>query len=300
MALQLYMNAYDYDSSTGTFVVRMPSVTHEAFCASVVDNITRQLAALSTRFASSRPDFSALITGIKHIGTPHITLEDPPSSDDEHQGAEVEEKGETKRSPDAVFAHSVFRHTAVVEVAGIRTVIGLDIEHDAKKGKEATVSVWYPAKGVDEDGEVYGFCEQVVTDQQFRSREGEAVAGELNLTVADLIPPAALKGITEDVLKDATITILHADLAAPPPCHPTQSRSSSCSYRRSSVLLFVHPAPLPLFGSELLLALEIELFVWSALSLAPTLNGVFGIFLGLRGCSGELMLWALGFVEVGL
>ncbi|KAJ9633941.1 hypothetical protein H2199_009190 [Coniosporium tulheliwenetii] len=215
---------YDYDPSLNIFILRMPtSVLHEYFSTSVTTRIRSELQNLASKYRSSNSKLSCLIADIEQTGTPEIALDEPSSSPEssQEQSSDAKIRRVTKRSADAVFIHPAGdSHTAVVEIAysqkrkdlpyladsyitgsrgEIRVVIGLDIEYNTQKGKEATVSVWRPAIGVNENGEKYGYCEQAIKAQLFRAPK-------------DFVPEKALRDVDEETVREAKIVIPFVDL----------------------------------------------------------------------------------------
>jgi hypothetical protein len=140
----------------------MPSITHEVFTASVVDEIKSHIRRISED--TSRPDIAAIARSIKFCASGDIELEGDSSDDDT-----------LMHSPDASFRYkgsgypSVIIETSfsqkrkdIVRIAhdyivgsrgNIQLVVSLDIEYP--QPKRATVSVWRSEIGIGEDGTPY-------------------------------------------------------------------------------------------------------------------------------------------------
>jgi len=162
----------------------MPTPVHDFFTASVADEISKQLEAISHRGDSSA-EFAARIA---NGGCARIFLkEDNPDRDG--QGTRVVHR----REPDAQFQHRDAEYPGVVlEVSysqdgkdlrklawdyiqysngDIKVVIGIDIKYS--NTKEATLSVWRP-RYVREDGEELEIleAEERIISQAFRAGDG--------------------------------------------------------------------------------------------------------------------------------
>jgi hypothetical protein len=158
-------HGYDYFPSSKQFVLRMPSVIHEAVIRSVVEGIQRQLGSIA-----GRKDASAKFAqNIKDCGSPRLTF--PDSDYGPHD-------------PDTAFRHLRAKYPGVIiEVSyswkrkdlprladdyilgsdgNIHAVIGLDVEY---RGKMATLSVWRPRFFINDDGDEELEAEQTVVDQ---------------------------------------------------------------------------------------------------------------------------------------
>ena len=152
----------DYDSQRLQLVIRMPSLIHEHLLAVIEGEIISQLITIRT---SNGP--AALLAGqIESYRSSTIYLED-----------------ESRRDPDSQFIHEAAKYPGVViEVAytqsgknlskladhyivessgKISMVIGLSVDYQGSK--KATISIWYPMYGVDEDG-VFLASEEILSE----------------------------------------------------------------------------------------------------------------------------------------
>jgi hypothetical protein len=138
----LTISRFDYFPSASLFVLRMPSVLHEEFKSSIVDDIVQQLRSI----AKERGPASEFARRIKHGGSATITFSD---------------SGYGRHEPDDLFRYYQAQFPNVIlEVSysqkrrdlarladkyilgsdgNIRVMIGIDIDY---KDKSARLSMW--------------------------------------------------------------------------------------------------------------------------------------------------------------
>jgi len=244
---------YDWDEEYKELVFRMPTALHESFIGEFEAEILNRLRVLREA-ASTTPAAKAELSRIRPGRSPTLKLLPMESSDSETAGREGVGRSstQTRRCPDSTFftkqAESPYP-VAVLEVSysqkrkdlvnladqyitasagGIKVVLGFDIEY--KGTKEATVSVWRP-KISSRMGELVGTAEAVLDTIPFRTRDGEPVAGSLDLLFTDFglenldrttapaeVIPAQFDGavdssVTSDVLFNIPFSKLNTILA---------------------------------------------------------------------------------------
>jgi hypothetical protein len=150
----------------------MTTPTHDLFIESIVDEIKSLLKDIDQ---GPLQTVAEIARNIKSQSTSRILLTDDPTDDTKYP----------KHSPDAAFRHAAANYPGVVfEVSysqkrkdlgylaenyiigsrgSIRMVVGLDIEY--RGTKKATVSVWRPRIGTDDDGEIFLEAEQTVKSE---------------------------------------------------------------------------------------------------------------------------------------
>jgi hypothetical protein len=153
---------------------------HDVFTISVIREIESQLRQIALDTPS--PTISTLANSVVFRGTSRIFLEGDPTTDDNES---------TKRSPDASFRHAEARYPCLVietsfsqkrkdlerlaedyilgSCGNVRMVVGLDIEYRASR--MATVSVWVPEEGVEEDGTPYLGVKNIVESEVSSAEE---------------------------------------------------------------------------------------------------------------------------------
>jgi hypothetical protein len=238
---------HDYDGERN-YTLRMPSVTHEFFTASVADRVIAGVTDLALRIEEDADDgdehASAAVKALRAIrkgGSPTLVLHAPAVENSSQESADAEKI--VRRSPDATFyADGDALPAVVVEVGysqqgkdlsrvadsyiidsrhAIRCVIGLDITYEPatkeeRKGKEATVSIWRPSVHVDEHGDEIGTCVCDVDASPFRTRDGTAGHGHLQLGLCDLLSPAVLDSLRPELRRlhmSIPFAVLAQDLA---------------------------------------------------------------------------------------
>ena len=200
------MSRFDYFPSASLFVLRMPSLLHEAIKAKIVRDIESQLLSISNGVNPA----SAFAKSIEHGGSASINLSDP-------------EYG--RHEPDALFRHRQAQFPGVIlEISytqkrrdlgrvaedyilgssgNIRVVVGIDIDY---KGKSATLSIWQPRLQVNKAGEEELVAHQTLSNQvrshlfylthtyiskEFRKENGEVNSTTgLRLRLEDFAPPS--------------------------------------------------------------------------------------------------------------
>ncbi|KAI9761447.1 MAG: hypothetical protein M1840_001791 [Geoglossum simile] len=175
--------------------------THNIFTANVICEIESLLRQIALR--TPDPTISTLATSITFRGTSRIILEGNPTTDGNES---------TKRSPDASFRHVEARYPCLVietsfsqkrkdlerlaedyilgSCGTVRMVVGLDIEY--KDSRMATVSVWVPEEGVEEDGTPYLGVENTVKSEPFQNSDLTPLpqTATLSIPLAIFLPPA--------------------------------------------------------------------------------------------------------------
>ncbi|MCJ1469857.1 hypothetical protein MMC07_008500 [Pseudocyphellaria aurata] len=167
---------HDYFPSAEIFVLRTPSELHEYVTSFITQEILRQLGTIAQNGSPS-----AIFAG-NIINSAHATRKSRYAEYGPHD-------------PDASFSHIEAQYPGVIlEVsysqkkkdlsrladeyilgsdANIRVVIGIDVEY--KGTKKASVSIWRPHVGVNEEGEKELSVLQTGIDQFFRDDEGNLV-----------------------------------------------------------------------------------------------------------------------------
>lgn len=228
---------WEYES--GVCTLRMPSVVHEIFTARVNDGIQAAIEALGERLGGKARD---ALKGVKKGGSPTLRLEGPAPLSGSSQETGEEVLVETYRSPDGTFFHREGKWPCVVlEVSfsqagrkldriaesyvvdsfgGIRCVVGLELPYVRKNTKGRTcvdntarVSVWRANVEQDEDGIDTLSCARAMQRTPFVDQCGVNQAGQLELSIADLLPPNVLDTLDGEV-RDEKITLPFSDLAA--------------------------------------------------------------------------------------
>jgi hypothetical protein len=150
----------------------MPTPVHDIFTTRVAREIERWIESIADR-TDLDPQIPALASSIVNSSTSRIIL---------HGEVDEDRKGPPHHDPDAAFTHvraiypSVVMETSFSQkrkdlprlaqdyifgsLANVSAVIGLDIEY--RGTKKATVSVWRPEEGIDEDGTPFLQVSQVV------------------------------------------------------------------------------------------------------------------------------------------
>ncbi len=158
-------SSFDYFPSASLFVLRMPSVLHEEFKSSIVDDIVQQLRSV----AEGTGRASEFARRIKHGGSATITFDD---------------LGYGRHEPDALFRHREAQFPGVIiEISytqkrrdlarvaqdyilgsggNIRAVVGIDIDY---KDKSATLSIWQPELQENGTGEEELITHQILSNQ---------------------------------------------------------------------------------------------------------------------------------------
>lgn len=203
---------FDYFPSASLFVLRMPSVLHEEFKSSIVDDIVQQLRSI----AKEKGPASEFARRIKHGGSATITF-----SDSEYG----------RHEPDDLFRYYQAQFPNVIlEVSysqkrrdlarladkyilgsdgNIRVVIGIDIDY---KDKSATLSMWRSRLQVNIADEEELVAHRTLSNQEFRTANGEVSSQTgLRLQLEDFVPSAILPKGTK---LDKDIFISSADLCA--------------------------------------------------------------------------------------
>ncbi|KAI9760042.1 MAG: hypothetical protein M1840_002743 [Geoglossum simile] len=122
-----------------------------------------------------------------------------------------------EHSPDSSFGHAKAKYPSMVietsftqnrkdlpklaedyilgSQGNISVVIGLDIVY--RGTKEATVSIWKPEQGLDEDGIPFLGVKTIVDAEPFRNSDGSPVSdGNLTLSLSDILPACMTTSIT--------------------------------------------------------------------------------------------------------
>ncbi|MCJ1404966.1 hypothetical protein MMC11_008192 [Xylographa trunciseda] len=167
----------DYNPGTWDFVVRMPSDIHERLGCLIRRDIFAQLNA----FGNGNNLAATIAQNIRPSGSASVFLEDGTRRDPDMQ---FKYKGARYPSLILEIAYSQSRKGSgkdlteladqyITESSGsIRTVIGISIDY--QRTKQATVSIWHPKYGLDEQGE-YLAADATVMSQEFRTANGTRV-----------------------------------------------------------------------------------------------------------------------------
>jgi hypothetical protein len=204
----------------------MPSVLHEEFKSSIVDEIVQQLRLI----AKGNGRASEFARRIKHGGSATITFSDP---------------GYGRHEPDALFRHRLAQFPVVIlEISytqkrrdlarvaqdyilgsggNIRVVVGIDVDY---KDKSATLSIWRPRVQANKVGEEELVAHQTLlnqvcshwfylthayTSQEFRDENSEVnLETGLRLHLEDFAPPL----LSEDTKFGMDIFISSTNLCA--------------------------------------------------------------------------------------
>lgn len=205
----------------------MPSVLHEEFKSSIVDDIVQQLRSI----AKERGPASEFARRIKHGGSATITFSDPAYG---------------RHEPDSLFRYLRAQFPNVIfelsysqkrrdlarladdyilgSDGNIRVMVGIDVDY---KDKSATLPMWRPRLQVNNAGEEELVAHQTLSNQvcshsfclaytylskEFRTANGEVSSQTgLRLQLEDFIPPALLP---KDTNLGKDIFISSADLCA--------------------------------------------------------------------------------------
>ncbi|KAH0566357.1 hypothetical protein GP486_000241 [Trichoglossum hirsutum] len=220
---------YDFDPEYHLLVTRMPTATHDAFIAKIVENLLFQLKTISE---SLPPAEAKTISQIQWQNTSRIVLRDEPGAG----GDETDYKLNPKypmRYPDAHFRHSSEKYShVVIEVSytqkhhnlpylaesyiigsggSIGLVIAFDISYGGRSSK-ATISMWRPRTWVDDAGVKHLEVIQVIDQVPFRSADGTPTSGTLSLRLLDFVLPETFRDVRPSV-QDTPISITHEVLA---------------------------------------------------------------------------------------
>ncbi|KAK5018988.1 hypothetical protein LTR16_000504 [Cryomyces antarcticus] len=201
-SLQVYVETkarFDYDPSTTTFTLRMPSNTHEFFLDKVVTNIVLRL------HGSTNPVVAEAAKNINPGGSPSIKF---PNSETGIPSTNCPDRvfryGRGKY-PRAIFEISYSQkrkdldYLADTYITGsegrVQLVVGLNVEYSATS-KKATVSTWRPGTERDESGEELAVCKADIKDDIFRTDDGAAIKeGKWTIHVKDLVSPEAWEAL---------------------------------------------------------------------------------------------------------
>ena len=221
----------DWEAREGRCILRMPTALHEGFIAHVEDAIAVRIADLADTLEKDGKDKEGMVAKeLRKIYKGRSTTLElcvPPLENSSQESTKSKEERTVKRSPDATFYHPAQPDfpCLVVEVSysqqhrdlprlaesyivdsshAIRCAIGLDVSYEnrsktrggaknAQKDKKARVSIWRPDMVEDEAGEEIGVCMTDVGGMLFRSEDGEACDGTLEIRLQDLLPPSLLE-----------------------------------------------------------------------------------------------------------
>ncbi|KAI9761450.1 MAG: hypothetical protein M1840_001794 [Geoglossum simile] len=210
---------YDWNPFTGELIYRMPTAIHDVFIGYVVTEIITWLYSLNNRIDVD-PHVRALACAIAYRASARI-----------YYHADDDEKEYGEHCPDTSFAHIEAEDPGVVietsflqkrkdlpkladdyilgSLGNTLVVIGFDIEY--RGTKEATISVWKPENGFNQDGNPYLRVKTVVDAEPFRNSDGSLVSdGNLTLSFGDLFPACMTSSITRPL---PTYTIPYLKLA---------------------------------------------------------------------------------------
>ncbi|TKA82544.1 hypothetical protein B0A55_02283 [Friedmanniomyces simplex] len=207
---------FDYMPSVtkrrGVYVLRVPGIAHQAFTHKVMDAITHGIAELGCGCHPELADQLREVQELRRVTLNIRHLYDHPNGVDEVDF-------EMKRTPDALWSHSVPHPRLVMEVSyssqpgkvlrrlaedyisGVRP----EEQHD-DDDKTATVSVWRLAMSKSSGGEVTGYPRCDIDAVPFRTAAGEPCDGALELQTSDFLPSS------RDMYKHRTLRITFADL----------------------------------------------------------------------------------------
>lgn len=175
-------DSYDYFSTDLKLIIRMPTPTHETFCAKVTRNIQRQLDEI----ANSTDSVAVYARNVEFGLSPTLTFpSDEVVGDGDNNRDGNDMKKYNSHEPDSTFYYeNMYWPCVVIEVSfsqkkedlkglaedyilgsdgNTSVVIGLDIEY--KISKQATISVWRPQFEITPDGQRYLVASQTVVDQ---------------------------------------------------------------------------------------------------------------------------------------
>lgn len=201
---------HDWDPASSSYAVRMPTNLHEFFTRAFMAELLHAIRLVGTK----SQELGAITANMYEGGSGDITL-DPPS--DSSQDA----SSPTTRSPDGSIRYTRHLYPAsVFELSfsqkrkdlayladsyivdsqhGIRSVIAVDIEYQSPRAfaspaastvnKLATVSYWTPWTTTDpHDGSPVGASQALLNEVPFRSAQGQALPGALNIPLVHLVP----------------------------------------------------------------------------------------------------------------
>ncbi|TKA49898.1 hypothetical protein B0A49_13532, partial [Cryomyces minteri] len=180
-SLQVYVETkarFDYDPSTTTFTLRMPSNTHEFFLDKVVTNIVLRL------HGSTNPVVAEAAKNINPGGSPSIKFPNSETGIPSTNCPDRVFRYDRGKYPRAIFEISYSQkrkdldYLADTYITGsegrVQLVVGLNVEYSATS-KKATVSTWRPGTERDESGEELAVCKADIKDDIFRTDDGAAI-----------------------------------------------------------------------------------------------------------------------------
>lgn len=169
-SIQLTANSLDYDPNTLELVVRMPTRVHERLLTLIQTDIQNQLDTIQT----GNDLASTLAQKIGCDGSADLNLEDgalrSPDKEFGHKDAQypglIIEVANSQSKKDGGKDIPKLADQYIVESNGsTQTVIGICLDYRATK--KATVSIWHPKYGVDEQGE-YLAAEQTLVFEVYK------------------------------------------------------------------------------------------------------------------------------------
>ncbi|KAH0556226.1 hypothetical protein GP486_005847 [Trichoglossum hirsutum] len=224
---------YDFNPDNEEFIIRMPTPTHELFIENVVDDMKAQFRDAASGQGLDAEKAKQIIC---HGGT-DIILRDEPGRPDDNSDWDLKMNAKyPKRTPDTAFGPAtVLYPTVVLEISysqkrkdlryiaddyiigsggSIGVVIGLDVEYRKKTSKRtsskmATVSMWRRKIWMGEDGMRHLEAEEVISEDVFRTANGEAALGALTLKLSDFFLP----DVTSSSDQSVSISIPYSRLA---------------------------------------------------------------------------------------
>ncbi|KAI9864354.1 MAG: hypothetical protein M1813_003274 [Trichoglossum hirsutum] len=189
---------YDFNPDNEEFIIRVPAPTHEDI-------------------ASGQGPDAEIAEDVEFQRSTDIALADRPGGlvDNSDWGLKINAKY-PQRSPDAAYGPTTALYpTVVLEVSysqkrrdlryiaddyiinsggSIGVVISLDVGYrkrssERTSSKIATVSMWRRKSWIGEDGVRLLKAEEVISEDVFRTANGEAAPGALTLMLSDFAPP---------------------------------------------------------------------------------------------------------------
>lgn len=224
---------FDYDSQRrgGEFVLRMPSPVHCQFTYHLSNEINQALKTLLGRFGEN--GHNVKLRGVLE------NIVCSSTSDVYFPGTLA--PGKEKKSPDSSFRFDGRKYPPfIIEVANsqkskalprlaedyivrsdgeTRTVLTVDLEYRSPKQRASTTPSFgslraatysiYRYRSYERNGDHVDTIDTDSENQHFRSQNGQACDGSLELRLSDFCPPEALDG-----LHDLSLNISHEKLAS--------------------------------------------------------------------------------------
>ena len=156
----------DYDPGTLEFVVRMPLEVHEYLGRSIERAICKQLENIG----SGNDSAATLAQKIRNCGSTSIFLEDgarrDPDGQFKYRGAHypsviIEVTDSTSKKRKGKNLHRLADQYITESSGSIGTVIGISLDY--RGTKKATLSIWHPTYGTDQQGDYLAADEAVIS-----------------------------------------------------------------------------------------------------------------------------------------